>query len=116
MEKSVKIQKLVDEYFSRIEVDYGCFVVQNKGYDATVLSIIVPSEMLEKFPKVSGSARPDGVKFWKETNLACRLRNYTGPKNGLHFLDFLDYLKADVDVRYNETSDPSKTRITISEL
>jgi hypothetical protein len=114
------MQKLVDGYFSQIEVVYTDFTPQNTAecYDGAVLAIVVPKELLDKYSKMKGLESPDGAKFWKETRLAERLRRYEGTVPGEHanLLDVLEYLTSEVGVSYSETPDPTKTRILIYEL
>jgi hypothetical protein len=120
MEASQEIQELVDGYFSQIEVVYTGFNPWHKvgDSDAAELAIIVPKEMLAKYSEMKGLGLPEGVKFWKETKLAERLRGYKGiiPAGHAPLLDILDYLGGGVGVDYSETSNPTKMRISISEI
>ncbi len=115
------IPELVNKYFEQIEVENTDFVpVDNAVSDAAYLLLVLPIKMLKEYQKFKGSRKklPDGAKFWKETGLARRLRDskkypraVDAPLN-----DILDYLGGDVWGNYQELDNPSKIRLSITEI
>jgi hypothetical protein len=127
MEAIEEIGKLADKYFSLIEIEsaYHDNVVYDVGLGCDsspgVLIFAVPNEMLTDYARLRGlKGRPNAKKFWNDTMLFEKLREYKLEVMGGHgskFEDVLDVLGGDdVRVEYSPYSNPEKKTIIVTEV
>ena len=113
------IQTLVDKYFGLIEIEDTDYVpVDDAVSDAAYLLLDIPIAMLEEYARLHDQKMPpNGEEFWKETQLASRLRNSGKYRGQGHepLSDILDFLEGDVAVHYQSLS-PSVMRMSVYEI
>jgi hypothetical protein len=117
----MNIKELVGKYFGQIEIECTNFVPVNDAVsDAAYLVLSLPAEMLREYQRLKGREEqmPDGTEFWKEIELVRTLRKCEKYPARMHapLSDILDYLGGEVWVAYQQSNNPDRIKLSITEV